>query len=58
MEFIGFLLALIIGIVLGLLGGGGSILAVPVLAYLFMLDEKFHSMLIVYCWNFCFSRRY
>ena len=40
MEFIGFLLALIIGIVLGLLGGGGSILAVPVLAYLFMLDEK------------------
>ena len=40
MEYIGFLLALIIGIVLGLLGGGGSILAVPVLAYLFMLDEK------------------
>ena len=40
MEFIGFLLALIIGVVLGLLGGGGSILAVPVLAYLFMLDEK------------------
>ena len=40
MEYLGFLLALIIGIVLGLLGGGGSILAVPVLAYLFMLDEK------------------
>jgi uncharacterized membrane protein YfcA len=40
MEYIGFLLALVIGIVLGLLGGGGSILAVPVLAYLFMLDEK------------------
>lgn len=40
MEYIGFLLALVIGIILGLLGGGGSILAVPVLAYLFMLDEK------------------
>ena len=40
MEYLGFLLALIIGVVLGLLGGGGSILAVPVLAYLFMLDEK------------------
>ena len=33
-------MALIIGVSLGLLGGGGSILAVPVLAYLFALDEK------------------
>lgn len=40
MEYLGFLLALLIGIVLGLIGGGGSILAVPVLAYIFMLDEK------------------
>jgi len=33
-------MALLIGISLGLIGGGGSILAVPVLAYLFSLDEK------------------
>lgn len=33
-------MALIIGVTLGLIGGGGSILAVPVLAYLFFLDEK------------------
>ncbi|MDB4819863.1 sulfite exporter TauE/SafE family protein [Flavobacteriaceae bacterium] len=33
-------MALFIGISLGLFGGGGSILAVPVLAYLFSLDEK------------------
>lgn len=39
-EFFGFAAALIIGISLGLIGGGGSILAVPVLAYLFSVDEK------------------
>ncbi len=40
MEIAGYIMALIIGVSLGLLGGGGSILAVPVLAYLFALDEK------------------
>ena len=40
MEFLGYVSALIIGISLGLIGGGGSMLAVPVLAYLFSLDEK------------------
>lgn len=40
MEVIGYISALIIGITLGLIGGGGSILAVPVLAYLFQVDEK------------------
>lgn len=40
LEVFGYLSALVIGISLGLIGGGGSILAVPVLAYLFMLDEK------------------
>lgn len=40
MDIIGYLLALIIGVSLGLIGGGGSILAVPVLAYAFGLDEK------------------
>ena len=33
-EVIGFIAALIIGIVLGLIGGGGSILTVPVLVYI------------------------
>lgn len=37
---IGYISALIIGISLGLIGGGGSILAVPVLAYLFSVNEK------------------
>ena len=40
METIGYILALVIGVSLGLIGGGGSILAVPVFAYLFQLDEK------------------
>ena len=40
MEIIGYFLAIAIGVSLGLIGGGGSILAVPVLAYLFEMDEK------------------
>jgi len=40
LEVFGYLSSLIIGIALGLIGGGGSILAVPVLAYLFSIDEK------------------
>ena len=40
LEILGFFSALIIGISLGLIGGGGSILAVPVLAYLFSVNEK------------------
>jgi len=40
MELVGYIMALVIGLCLGLIGGGGSILAVPVFAYLFMLDEK------------------
>ena len=39
-EIFGYISALFIGISLGLIGGGGSILAVPVLAYLFLIDEK------------------
>ena len=39
-EIFGYISALIIGISLGLIGGGGSILAVPVLAYLFAVNEK------------------
>lgn len=40
LELLGYVGALIIGISLGLIGGGGSILAVPVLAYLFSVNEK------------------
>ncbi|MEO5790254.1 MAG: sulfite exporter TauE/SafE family protein [Gelidibacter sp.] len=40
LEVFGYISALAIGISLGLIGGGGSILAVPVLAYLFSIDEK------------------
>lgn len=35
MEIIGYIASLLIGISLGLIGGGGSILTVPVLVYLF-----------------------
>ena len=37
-EIIGYIASLIIGISLGLIGGGGSILTVPVLVYLFGVD--------------------
>ena len=40
LQIFGYVSALIIGISLGLIGGGGSILAVPVLAYLFSINEK------------------
>ena len=40
MEIVGYFLALVVGLSLGLIGGGGSILAVPILAYLFSFDEK------------------
>lgn len=39
MEIIGYLAAIFIGLSLGLLGGGGSILSVPILVYLFQVDE-------------------
>src|SRR3546814_9824555 len=38
MEVAGYLSAVLIGIALGLIGGGGSILTVPVLVYLFSID--------------------
>lgn len=50
MEIIGYLAATIIGIILGLLGGGGSILSVPVLVYLFTINPTLataYSLFIV-----------
>ncbi|CAD7812810.1 hypothetical protein CHRY9390_02566 [Chryseobacterium aquaeductus] len=38
MEIFGYLASVLIGISLGLIGGGGSILTVPVLVYLFGID--------------------
>ena len=38
MEIIGYVAAVLIGVSLGLIGGGGSILTVPVLVYLFGID--------------------
>lgn len=38
MELFGYLASVLIGIALGLIGGGGSILTVPVLVYLFGVD--------------------
>ena len=38
LEILGYLGALLIGVTLGIIGGGGSILTVPVLAYLFLID--------------------
>ncbi|MFM8916470.1 MAG: sulfite exporter TauE/SafE family protein [Bacteroidota bacterium] len=38
MEIIGYIGAILIGLSLGLIGGGGSILTLPILVYLFKLD--------------------
>jgi len=38
MEILGYLASILIGFVLGLLGGGGSILSIPILVYLFRVD--------------------
>ena len=38
MEIIGYLAAVCIGLILGILGGGGSILSIPILVYLFHMD--------------------
>lgn len=49
-EIVGYVFAFLIGVLLSLLGGGGSILTVPVLVYLFHLEPRFataYSLLIV-----------
>ena len=40
MEYIGYLASVVIGLSLGLIGGGGSILAVPILVYLFKIHPE------------------
>lgn len=51
-EVFGYFFAVLIGIILGLIGGGGSILSVPIFTYLFMIDEKLatgYSLFVVGC---------
>ena len=49
MIFLGYHLALIVGITLGLLGGGGSILTVPILNYVMGMEpqEAIASSLVI-----------
>ncbi len=52
MEIAGYIAALLIGLSLGLIGGGGSILTIPVLVYLFHLSPSIatgYSLFIVGC---------
>lgn len=43
MEIVGYAACLLIGIILGILGGGGSILSIPILVYLFQVDAVMAS---------------
>lgn len=50
MEYIGYFASILIGIALGLIGGGGSILTIPILVYLFNINPKLattYSLFIV-----------
>ena len=50
MEIAGYIASLLIGVALGLIGGGGSILTVPVLVYLFHVEPVIatsYSLMIV-----------
>lgn len=44
MEVLGFTISVLMGVTLGLLGGGGSIFAVPVLVYIFGIDATHSSI--------------
>ena len=49
-EIFGYFAAILVGIVLGLLGGGGSILSIPILVYLFHIEPAIagaYSLFIV-----------
>lgn len=50
MDIVGYIASLGMGIILGTLGGGGSILTVPILVYLFKMSPTLatgHSLLVV-----------
>lgn len=43
MEIFGYIASVFVGLVLGILGGGGSILSIPILVYLFHVDAVMAS---------------
>ncbi|MBL7872794.1 MAG: sulfite exporter TauE/SafE family protein [Cyclobacteriaceae bacterium] len=43
MELLGYFASVLVGLVLGMLGGGGSILSIPILVYLFHLEPVLAS---------------
>jgi uncharacterized protein len=43
MEIVGYVAAIGIGLILGILGGGGSILSIPILVYIFHVDAVMAS---------------
>jgi uncharacterized membrane protein YfcA len=43
LEIIGYIASVFVGLLLGLLGGGGSILSIPILVYLFQIDAVLAS---------------
>ncbi|MBX2895090.1 MAG: sulfite exporter TauE/SafE family protein [Cyclobacteriaceae bacterium] len=43
MDILGYLAAVLVGVVLGALGGGGSILSIPILVYLFGIEPVLAS---------------
>jgi uncharacterized membrane protein YfcA len=61
MEIAGYLAALLIGLSLGLIGGGGSILTIPVLVYLFHIHPALatgYSLCIVGCSSLAGAYKY
>lgn len=52
LEIIGYLGAIVVGLVLGLLGGGGAAMSIPILVYAFLVPASVatgYSLLIVGC---------
>ena len=50
LEVLGYCFSIIVGVVLGMLGGGGSILSIPILVYLFNVEPvlaQAYSLFIV-----------
>ena len=43
MELFGYFASIVVGLVLGMLGGGGSILSIPILVYLFQIEPVLAS---------------
>jgi len=43
LEIVGYIVSVFVGLLLGLLGGGGSILSIPILVYLFQIDAVLAS---------------